>query len=373
MSGTGIGSRMGMHVEFPLQCDTKPISVVARVSRRIVTTTMSRPTRGSAREGASAPDVRPMLATAGATLPSDAGWAFEMKWDGVRALGFVSDGRLRLTSRNGNDLTPAYPELAGLADALGRTAVVLDGEIVALDDRGRASFQRLQQRMHVRDQVAATRLAATIPVAYMLFDVVWIDGQSLIAEPYTRRRAMLEAFRLGDPHWQVPPTSEDGRAALAASEHLGFEGVVAKRLDSRYEPGRRSRAWVKVKHQLRQEFVVGGWEPGQGSRHGRPGSLLLGYYDGTALRYAGKVGTGFTEAELGRLAGRLHAIERASSPFVDSGAVPRTARFAEPELVAEVRFSEWTVGGRIRQSAYLGLRDDKAPREVVREVSGASD
>ncbi len=314
------------------------------------------------------PDLRPMLATAGRALPSGPGWAFEMKWDGVRALGLVRDGRVRVTSRNGNDVTSAYPELAVACDALATLDVLVDGEIVALDDRGRASFQRLQQRMHVRDPAVAARFATSIPVVYMLFDIVWLDGRSLVGESYGARRQTLESLGIGSAHWQVPPVSDHGATALAASEQLGFEGVVAKRIESRYEPGRRSGSWVKLKHQLRQEFVVAGWEPGQGSRHGRPGSLLLGYHDGDDLRYAGKVGTGFTDAELDRLTARLQPIARATSPFVDSTAVPRTAHFCEPVLVAEVRFSEWTSGGRIRQSAYLGLRDDKDPGTVVREL-----
>jgi bifunctional non-homologous end joining protein LigD len=291
-----------------------------------------------------------------------------MKWDGVRAIAVVRDGAVRLVSRNGNDVTPAYPELQGIADALAPHDAVLDGEIVAFDASGRASFEVLQSRMHVRDARAVARLAAETPVVYMIFDLLELDGEPLVRLPYRERRARLDALALRGPHWQTPPAAEDDPdAALEASRRLGFEGVVAKRLDAPYEPGRRSPNWVKVKHQLRQEFVVGGYEPGAGGREGTIGSLLLGVHDETgALRYAGKVGTGFTGAELDRLRGLLAPLERPTSPFVGGG-TPRTARFVEPRLVVEVRFTEWTASGRVRQAAYLGQRDDKDPAAVVRE------
>jgi len=313
-----------------------------------------------------------MLATLVHEVPSGDEWAYEMKWDGVRAfvlvVGVGPDVRVRVTNRKGGDISAGYPEFAVLADELGATEVLLDGEIVALDDRSRPSFQLLQRRMHVRDPVALQHLSREVPIAFMVFDLLWRDGELLTDLAYAERRRALAALGVGGTRWQIPPvSSQGGDAALETSRELGLEGVVAKRLDSRYESGRRSSAWRKIKHALRQEFVIGGWSPGEGWRSGRIGALLLGYYDDDgALRYAGKVGTGFSEKELERLEALLASLERGESPFVGTG-LARAARFVEPRYVAEVRFAEWTTGGRIRQPAYLGLRDDKDPREVVRE------
>jgi bifunctional non-homologous end joining protein LigD len=288
-----------------------------------------------------------------------------MKWDGVRAIAVVERSRVRLASRNGNDVTVAYPEIQALGDALDLPAV-LDGEIVAVDDAGRASFQRLQARMHLRDPGAIEQIARQVPVAYVLFDLLWLDGHLLTDAGYAQRRGLLEDLVLRGPSWQTPSASDDGEQAFAISKQLGFEGVVAKRIDSRYEPGRRSTAWRKVKHHREQEFVVGGWLEGEGSRGGRIGALLIGYYDNGALKYAGRVGTGFTEAELDRLAALLAPLATTASPFADKG-LPQDSHFVAPELVAQVRFTEWTEGGRIRHPAYLGQRDDKSAAEVRRE------
>ena len=313
-----------------------------------------------------------MLATLVHEVPSGDAWAYEMKWDGVRAFmlvdGVSADGRVRVTNRKGGDITAGYPEFAVLGDELGPTEALLDGEIVALDEHSRPSFQLLQRRMHVRDPIALQHLAREVPVAFMVFDLLWRDGELLTDLPYSERRHALEALGVGGTRWQIPPAgTELGDAALETSRELGLEGIVAKRLDSRYESGRRSSSWQKIKHALRQEFVIGGWSPGEGWRSGRIGALLLGYYDSDGtLRYAGKVGTGFSEKELEGLEALLASLEQDESSFVGAG-VPRAARFVEPRYVAEVRFTEWTAGGRIRHPAYLGLRDDKLAREVVRE------
>jgi bifunctional non-homologous end joining protein LigD len=310
----------------------------------------------------------PMLATT-STLPlDDEHWAFEMKWDGVRALLAVEGGRVRIRSRRGNDVTDRYPELHELAAALGSTDALLDGEIVALDASGRPSFELLQPRMHVGSVSTARRLASEAPVVCMLFDVLWLDGRIVVGRAYDERRELLEGLALAGPTWQTPPAHHgDGKAVLDASRGLGLEGVVAKRRDSRYEPGRRSGAWRKVKVDRSQELVVGGWLPGAGRLDARLGSLLVGHYDdGGGLRYAGRVGSGIDEAARARLEALLATRRRDRSPFVST---PRLVRpvWAEPDLVVQVRFHEWTHAGILRHPRYEGLRDDVDPASVVRE------
>jgi bifunctional non-homologous end joining protein LigD len=311
--------------------------------------------------------VKPMLATSGSMPRHPEEWAFEIKWDGVRALCYAADGRLHMESRNLLDITPRYPEVHGLAQALAGHEAVLDGEVVAFDAAGRPSFQTLQARMHVADSRAVDRLVHDVPVVLMLFDIVWLDGRSLMAEPWTERRRVLESLGLDDACWRVSTAwPGQGDALVAQTKARGLEGVMAKKLDSPYEPGRRSRCWVKIKNVNRQEVVVGGWLEGSGSRTGRLGSLIIGCYDGTGLRLAGKVGTGFTDRMLEDLGRTLGPLARPTSPFVDH--VPwRQARFVEPALVAEVEFTEWTSAGTMRHPSFKGLRADKSPQEVVRE------
>jgi bifunctional non-homologous end joining protein LigD len=220
--------------------------------------------------------------------------------------------------------------------------------------------------MHVQSPTTIGRLAAEVPAAFIAFDLLVEDGRDLTGLPYHERRAHLEALGLEGAHWQTPPTSTDGAAMYEASRALGLEGVVAKRVDSPYEVGRRSRAWLKVKHHRGQELVVGGWLPGEGSRSTTFGALLLGYHDGEGLRYAGRVGTGFDAAALEQLRDLLDPLARDDSPFA-AGPVPRGARFVDPVLVVEVRFSEWTDDGVIRHPVYLGWREDRDPETVVRE------
>jgi bifunctional non-homologous end joining protein LigD len=317
-------------------------------------------------------DARPMLATLADAPPTGAGWAWELKWDGIRALGLVADGGLRLWTRNGNEISPRYPELAPLADALDGHDAMLDGEIVTLDEKGRPSFERLQSRMHVTGAGDIRRLSHEVPVEYIVFDLLWLDGHLTTGLPYAERRRLLTTLVTDGAAWRAPSHEVgDGHATIEISKRFELEGVVAKRVDSIYEPGRRSSAWLKVKNQRRQEFVVGGWVEGKGARSSTFGALLLGYYDDSgALRYAGRVGTGFNEAMLDRIQRALAPIARATSPFADpleSRAMEREAHFTEPELVAEVRYTEWTSVGRIRHPAFLGLRPDKAAREVTRE------
>jgi bifunctional non-homologous end joining protein LigD len=315
--------------------------------------------------------IRPMLATPGELPPQalEDRWGFEMKWDGVRAMVYADPSGVRVLTRNDREVAATYPELAGLREAVGDLGVVVDGEIVALDARGRPSFGELQARMHVQRPSAALR--AQVPVTFLAFDVCHVAGRSLLREVYDVRRAALEELDLDGPHWATPPAFEgDGAAALAASRAQGLEGVLAKRRDSVYEAGKRSRSWVKVKHLRMQEVIVAGWQPGEGRRAGRIGSLLLAVPDGEGrLGYAGNVGTGFTERALDDLLAELRPLERPTSPLADE--VPRpqakAARWVDPELVGEVAFGEWTRDGRLRHPVWRGLRPDKSPAEVVRE------
>jgi bifunctional non-homologous end joining protein LigD len=310
----------------------------------------------------------PMLAKLCPLPRDDERWAFEIKWDGVRAIAYSEPGRLRFESRNLHDITSRYPELARLNRALSSHRAILDGEIVAFDANGRPSFGALQHRMHVGSESQARRLARETPVTYVIFDLLWLDGHSLMGLPYLERREQLAALDLDGERWQTPEhVIGHGRELLAASAEQGLEGVMGKRIDCPYEPGRRTGTWIKIKNVTRQELVVGGWVPGEGRRRDRIGALLLGVHEDGVLRYVGRVGTGFTEKELDRLARILVPMERDGSPFLAGPKPPKESLFVEPRLVAEVEFREWTQDGMLRAPSYKGLRDDKAPEVVVRE------
>jgi bifunctional non-homologous end joining protein LigD len=313
--------------------------------------------------------ILPMLAGSGELPAREENWSYEVKWDGVRAIAYIKPGRLRLESRNLNDITETYPEVRGILRDLGMREAVFDGEIVAFGDDGRPSFERLQRRINVSSAGAVRRLSASTPVVYAIFDLLYLDGHSLMALPYQERRARLDALELGGPAWRAPANHPGrGRALLDATKAQGLEGIVAKRLDSRYEPGRRTGAWIKIKHVTRQELVICGWLPGEGRRTDRIGALLMGYWtDDGRLDYAGRVGTGFTERTLNELARTLAPLRRADSPFDDAPKLPRNAMYVEPDLVAEVEFREWTTEGVMRAPSFKGLRTDKAAAEVVRE------
>ena len=312
--------------------------------------------------------IEPMRAKLGGLPRDDAAFAYEVKWDGIRAIARVDRGRLDLTGRNGTDFTPRYPELRALADALGSTRVILDGEVVAFDDQGRPSFERLQSRMHLSTEAAAKRRSRDIPVVYVAFDLLWLDGHSLLGLPYRDRRRLLGELGVEGPHWRTPAHHEgDGGALLAATREQGLEGILAKRLDSVYEPGRRSAGWIKVKNVTRQEVVIGGWSPGEGERSSSLGAICVGVHDDEgALRYAGKVGTGFNAESLRHVAGELEPLRRKTSPFEGRQPARKTV-FVEPRLVAEVEFREWTRTGTLRAGVFLGLRPDVDPATVVRE------
>jgi bifunctional non-homologous end joining protein LigD len=317
-----------------------------------------------------------MLATL-AGLPADpSGWSFEFKWDGVRCLARWDGSRLALESRAGNPITARYPEIASIGAALAGTApLLLDGEIVALDQHGRPSFGRLQRRMHLQG-TAARAAAARTPVQFFAFDLLYADGASLLDCPYSTRREALARHAPVHPHLHVPPAEAGaGRAMLQVARAHGLEGIVAKRLDSPYEPGRRAATWRKVKLVSAQEMVIGGWMP-SGTGRGRIASLLLGVYDDDGrLRCVGRVGTGFTQADRERLHQRLSALERPTSPFADAPGRPgRTAgaRFVEPELVAQIAYRRWPEQGRVQQAAFQGLRTDVPAADVVRERPGGA-
>ncbi|MBO0820290.1 MAG: non-homologous end-joining DNA ligase [Nocardiopsaceae bacterium] len=315
---------------------------------------------------------RPMLASPGRPPDRDLEvWGIEMKWDGVRALAFCENGRTTLLSRTGKDITVTYPELAGIASATGHRQALLDGEIVAFGPGGQPDFEALQPRMHVSSARQALRLAETAPVTFLAFDALQLDGRPLLALPYSARREILDSLT-GQAGFLTPPffPGPDLAAVLEVSVAQGLEGVVAKRLDSGYEPGVRTASWLKVKNQLRQEVVVAGWKPGKGNREGLIGSLLVGVYSDGRLLYCGHVGTGFTRQTLRMLTAKLRPLRRRDSPF--DGPVPpeyaRPAVWAEPRLVVEVSFERWTRAGRMRAPAYRGLRDDKEPHDVIRET-----
>jgi bifunctional non-homologous end joining protein LigD len=321
--------------------------------------------------------VVPMLARLSTLPPGDELYGYEIKWDGVRAVAYVQPGKPpRLESRNLNDVTRQYPEAAAIASALTKRSAVLDGEVVAFDEQGRPSFERLQGRMHLTGESAIGARTKTTPIAYVVFDLLYLDGENLMRLPYTERRQRLEQLDLNGPSWRTPAYHEGhGQALLDASAQQGLEGIVAKRLDSSYEPGRRPGSWLKIKNTRSQELVIGGWVPGEGRRRGRIGALLMGYYDHgerpPQLRFAGKVGTGFDASELEMLQQVLAPRQRATSPFSGPKQPGKGAIYVEPDLVVEVEFNEWTRQNTLRHPSYKGLREDKRAIDVVLERPAA--
>jgi bifunctional non-homologous end joining protein LigD len=312
--------------------------------------------------------LEPMLATVGTMPPAgqEGKWAFEFKWDGVRALIRVEGGRLQIFSRAGNDVTATYPDLADVGLQLGSAQAWLDGEIVAFAG-GRPSFAELQKRMHISTAAQARRMAGQVPVSLLIFDLLHFEGRSLLRLTFAERRALLEKLGLRGHNWYTSPSyPAAGAAVLAASREQGLEGVIAKRLDSRYQPG-RSTAWIKITDVRPQEVVIGGWRPGEGRREGVIGALLLGVPEDGGLRFVGSVGTGFSDTDLETLTETLQPLTRKTSPF--NGRLPperaRGARWVRPELVGEVVFRIWTPDGRMRAPVWRGLRPDKTPDEVI--------
>lgn len=297
---------------------------------------------------------------------SDPAWVFERKLDGIRAAVRKRGGEVTLTSRTGKPLTGAYPELVEALEAEPAADFLADGEIVAFDG-SRTSFERLQGRMGIHDPRLA-RLTG-IPVYLYLFDLPEFDGHDLAALPLRTRKATLKrVLSFHDPVRYTPHRNERGEELFEEACAKGWEGLIAKRADSPYVHG-RSGDWLKIKCSFEQELAIGGFTPPGGSRK-HFGALLVGYYEDGELRYAGKVGTGFSEAVLARLGAKLKELEVPNSPFERGGGQPRDARWVEPRLVGQFAFGEWTRDGKLRHPRFLGLREDKRPEEVVREVPG---
>lgn len=323
----------------------------------------------------------PMLAKAGQMPDHQEEYGYEIKWDGIRAILYYTQGTITLLSRNLLDITAQYPEIAGFTPVSGITTLIVDGEIIATDDQGRPSFSALQHRMGLTSPSAIEKISKQIPVTFVIFDILQLNSQSLLEFPYSQRRSRLESLALTGASWQTPAyTPGNGSAMLEACKKLGLEGIVAKRLDSKYLPGKRPGTWLKIKNQLRQELVIAGWTPGQGARAGKIGALLVGYYDigsrealvtgkQQSLIYAGAVGSGFTEAVLRKLSGLLSPLQQKTSPFAELPPKKHPV-FTEPRLVGEFEFTEWTPHGTLRHPSFKGLRYDKDPKDIIREPIG---
>jgi bifunctional non-homologous end joining protein LigD len=315
----------------------------------------------------------PMLATPGQLPPDDGEWAYEFKWDGMRVLIWIDGGRPRVVSRNDNDVTGSYPEMRAFGEAMGSHQALFDGELVVLGADGTPSFAQLQHRMHASSPASVRKAAVANPVSLVIFDLLHLDGTSLLDLDYDHRRAVLERLDIGAPGWAVAPsfTDEEGQLIFRTAVEVGMEGVVAKRRTSSYQPGHRSRDWIKVKNQHLQEVVIGGYTKGNGSRRDSFGALLLGLpsTDRRKLTFVGKVGTGFSDRSRDELASELKPRVRATSPFAERlpSAVEKDAMWVTPKLVGEVRYSEWTPDGHFRHPVWRGLRPDKAAKDVHRE------
>jgi bifunctional non-homologous end joining protein LigD len=315
--------------------------------------------------------IRPMLAEAGALPAKDASWAYEFKWDGVRAMLYIDGGRVRALTRNDKSLNTTFPELRDVGLHLGSRSAILDGEIVALDKNNRPSFSTLAKRLHVTSKTAIEKLVRSAPASFFAFDLLYLEGRSLISEPYDERRRLLESLDLNGETFATPPsvTNTAGLRMLRISEERGLEGVVIKRRKASYSPGLRNGDWIKVKNFHTQEVVIGGWTKGKGERDGSLGALLLGVHTDDGLAYVGKVGTGFSATTRKEMLDRLTPLARKTTPFSTplTRAETGLAHFVRPELVGEVQFAEWTNDDHLRQPSWRGLRSDKSAKEVVRE------
>lgn len=320
--------------------------------------------------------LKPMKAAPGQLPSANGDWGYEIKWDGMRIIAHLTatdDGPVvRLQSGNGNDATVSFPELDGLGCLLdGFDSLILDGEVVAIDSAGVPSFPLLQHRMHVSDPVDARRRAVTAPVSYAIFDVLHINGQDTMRLPLRDRRQLLEQVVEDGRHWRLTTLhTEDPAGLLATVTERGMEGLVAKQLSSQYHEGKRPTSWRKIKPRHRQEFVVGGWSEGRDGNTGNLGSLLLGYMNGDDLIHCGSVGSGLNDRTRREWLARVSKNELDSPPFINDvdRKAGRTFHWTKPEHVVEVAFHNWEEDGHLRHPVYLGLRTDKSPAEVVREL-----
>lgn len=344
-------------------------------SNRKASTTATKKTRRLEDLKTTTAAILPMLATLGKAIPDEGDWTFEPKYDGIRVLAFVAPGAVRLITRNAKDKTKQFPEIVEELKKLpGRSKkpLVLDGEIVALIDNQAARFQHLQGRMHVENARSIARLSEEQPAVFVAFDLLLDGAEALLAEPWEARRKHLEK-RLGKKqlkHVWLTETTHDGAAMLAMASEQGWEGIIAKDVDSPYTPGKRSRSWLKLKLEKRQEFVVGGYtEPRKSRKH--IGALLLGYYDDEdELVYVGHTGGGFSDKALAGMYKLLQPLERKTSPFTTTPKTNEKAHWVKPQIVVEVRYNEMTHVGKLRQPIFLGVRDDKDPHDVRLEVVG---
>jgi bifunctional non-homologous end joining protein LigD len=309
--------------------------------------------------------VRPMLASKGTFVPRGEEWVHEVKWDGVRALTDVLDGRLRMYSRNGNDITVAWPELS--TSPLGERDLLVDGEIIALNDAGLPDFRMLQDRMHLRNAQSARRLSVSIPATYMVFDLLRLDGEDLARLSWEERRARLEALAI-DSTWQVPAAYDDGPMLYDATLQQGLEGVVSKRRKSTYHFDRRTDSWLKLAHRLNASFVIGGWKPQEGTAVGPPATVLVGEMTADGLLYRGRVGSGIGPKAGARLLPMLQPLQRADSPFDDE--VPKAdvigVTFVDPVIVIDVDSHATAKNQRLRQPSFRGVRSDLSPEDLLR-------
>jgi bifunctional non-homologous end joining protein LigD len=317
--------------------------------------------------------LEPMYASVGTSIPGD-GWTFEPKYDGIRVLAFVTPEQTALITRNGKEKSAQFPEvveaLQKIADKK-KKSFVLDGEIIALIDGGPGRFQELQSRMHVQEAHMIERHRTANPAALVLFDILMANKDVMVREPWFKRRArLLKEFEksTSDVIRITDSIEGDGAKMLAKAQKLGWEGIIAKRIDSIYEPGVRSRSWLKLKIEFRQEFVVGGFTEPRNSRQ-HIGALLLGYFDRGRLIYVGHTGGGFTGDGLSEMFKRLEPLEQDKSPFEETPKTNEKAHWVKPKVVVEVKFNQWTGDGKLRQPIYLGTRDDKQASEVGREGS----
>lgn len=312
---------------------------------------------------------KPMLARPAQRIGSDALYAYESKWDGIRLLTYVDRSRLELRTRNGIDVLRKYPELLALKSAVKNNALMLDGELVVLDENSIPRFHLLQKRLGLAGIPGAPN------VTYIVFDVLFKNGESVMNQTYVKRRDILEKLNLNGQFWNTPGfITGSAMKILTQATALGMEGIVAKKLESPYLSGQRTDAWLKLKIRRRQELIICGWQPGNGSRSGLPGALLLGYYEPKVsdvstrrLIYAGECGSGFTEESLRALQDGLEKHRVAANPFDLNVPKARNLVFARPRLVGEFEFSEWTQNGLLRHPVFLGVRTDRHPNDVIRE------